>query len=65
MTGVVEKVRDGEKFKRDCQQSVALLKSREERGIYGNFQVSNSSTRLVENIEIAEGIKNIYKTIFS
>ena len=38
----------------DCQQNVALLKSREERGIYGNLQASNSSTRLVEDIEIAE-----------
>ena len=51
----------------DCQQNVALLKSREERGTYGNFQVSNSSTRLVEDIEIAEREKkkkNIYIYIF-
>ena len=50
----------------DCQQNVALLKSREERGTYGNFQVSNSSTRLVEDIEIAEREKkkNIYIYIY-
>ena len=59
MTGVVEKVRDGEKFGRDCQQNVALLKSREERRIYGSFQVSDSRTRLVEDIKIA-GKKNVY-----
>ena len=59
MTGVVEKVRDGEKFRRDCQQNVALLKSREERGIYGSLQVSDSRTRLVEDIKIAG--KKMYK----
>ena len=53
----------------DCQQNVALLKSREERGIYGNLQASNSSTRLVEDIEIAEREekkkkKNIYIYIY-
>ena len=60
MTGVVEKVRDGEKFRRDCQQNVALLKSREERGIYGSFQVSDSRTRLVEDIKIAGKKMYIY-----
>ena len=48
----------------DCQQNVALLKSREERGIYGNLQASNSSTRLVEDIEIAEREEKKYIYIY-